>query len=123
PFSRFSFLPGRAARAYPLINVSEDNDHYYLEALAPGLKTQNLKVSVVGDQLTIEGEKENPARELKSEAWHRNEGSAGRFIRSLSLPGEVEPEKVNANYRNGLLEIVLPKAAASKPRQIAVNVA
>jgi len=123
PFSRFSFLPGRSARAYPLMNISEDPDHYYIEALAPGLNTENLKVAVVGEQLTIEGEKENPGRELKSEAWHRNERSAGRFVRTLTLPGEVEQDKVQVSYRNGLLEITLPRAAATKPRQIAVNVA
>jgi HSP20 family protein len=118
-----SFLPGRSARAYPLLNVSEDGDHYYIEALAPGLNAESLKVSVVEDQLTIEGEKASPGQNVKSEAWHRNERSTGRFIRTLTLPNQVQQEKVSATYHNGLLNITLPKTEAAKPRQIAVTVA
>jgi HSP20 family protein len=123
PFSRFSFLPGRAARAYPLINLSEDADHIYLEALAPGVAPDSLKVSVVRDQLTLEGEKAPGAAKIEPEAFHRSERSAGKFIRTVGLPAEVDPAGIKAEYRNGLLTMTLPKAEAAKPRQVTVKVA
>lgn len=122
PFSRISFLPGRASRAYPLINISEDNDNVYVDALAPGIDADSLNVSVTGDQLVISGEKKPLSENIKAEAIHRSERSAGQFARSLSLTVPVNAEKVKANYTDGVLRIVLPKSEAAKPRQIAVKV-
>lgn len=121
PFSRFSFLPGRAARAYPLVNVTEDADNVYVEALAPGIDPETLGVSIVQDTLTISGEK-LALRDVNPEAYHRNERSAGRFVRSFTLPAAVEQNDAKAEYRSGLLLITLPKAEQAKPRQIAVSV-
>ncbi|HOE94949.1 MAG TPA: Hsp20/alpha crystallin family protein [Candidatus Sumerlaeota bacterium] len=121
PFTRFSFLPGRAARAYPLLNISEDADNVYIEALAPGVDPQSLKVEVIRDQLSISGEKPAAVPDGKAEGYHRNERAAGRFVRTFTLPAEVEQDKVDAEYRDGLLTITLPKAEAAKPRQITVN--
>jgi len=122
PFSRISFLPGRASRAYPLVNVSEDHDNIYVDALAPGLEPSTLNVSVSGDQLAISGDKKALPKSVKPELVHRSERSAGQFSRTLSLPYDVEGEKVKANYENGVLKIVLPKAEAEKPKQIQVQV-
>jgi len=123
PFSKISFLPGRASRAYPLMNISEDNDNIYVDALAPGLEIGALNISVAGDQLVISGQKQALPKNVKSESIHRSERSAGQFSRSLSLSVGVESEKVQASYTNGMLKIVLPKLEAMKPRQIKVNVA
>jgi len=123
PFTRFSFLPGRAARMYPLINLSEDADHVYVEALAPGIDPKTLKVTVVRDQLTISGEKKRTNEEIKPEAWHRNERAAGSFLRTISLPMDVDEGKINAEYKNGLLTVTMPKAEAAKPKMISVNIA
>jgi HSP20 family protein len=122
PFSRISFLPGRASRAYPLMNISEDGNNIYVDALAPGLEPQTLNVSVSGNQLFISGEKKQLPKNVKPEAVHRNERSAGQFARSLSLSVSVETEKVQASYTDGILRIILPKLEAAKPRQIAVKV-
>jgi HSP20 family protein len=121
PFSRISFLPGRASRAYPLINISEDNNNLYVDALAPGLDPNTLKVSVAGDQLVIAGEKQPLAKNIKTEFIHRNERAAGQFTRSLSLSIGVESDQVQANYANGVLKIVLPKVEKAKPKQIAIK--
>ena len=121
PFSRISFLPGRASRAYPLINISEDNNNFYVDALAPGLDPETLSVSVTGDQLVISGEKKPLPKEIKSEFVHRSERAAGQFSRSLSLSVGVEGNKVQASYVNGVLKVVLPKVEAAKPRQIPVK--
>lgn len=122
PFSRTAFLPGRAARAYPLVNVGEDADHVYVEALAPGLDPGSLELSVVRDTLRIAGEKQAISADIKPEAYHRNERSAGKFVRTITLPTEVDGDKVNAEYKNGLLRIALSKAEAAKPKQITVKV-
>jgi len=122
PFSRISFLPGRASRAYPLMNISEDKDNVYVEALAPGLDPETIDVSVAGDQVGLSGEKKALPKNVKPELIHRSERSAGRFSRSLSLPVAIEGDKVRANYENGVLKIILPKVEAAKPRQIRVQV-
>jgi len=122
PFSRTSFLPGRAARGYPLLNIREDNDNVYVDALAPGVDPKTLDVSVKQNQLTISGEKKALLSSVKPTAVHRSERSDGLFSRSITLPMEVNAEKVKASYQDGLLKLVLPKAEAAKPRQIQVNV-
>jgi len=122
PFSRISFLPGRASQTYPLINISEDHDNMYVDALAPGLDPSSLNVSVAGDQLAISGEKKALPKSVNPELLHRSERSTGRFTRSFSLPFNVESDKVQAKYLDGVLRIVLPKVEEAKPRQIQVKV-
>jgi len=122
PVSQISFLPGISARAYPLLNMSEDKDNIYVEALAPGIDTGRLEISVVRDTLRIAGEKRPISADIKPEAFHRNERSAGKFVRNVTLPVEVNGDKVTAEYKNGLLLITLPKAEAAKPKQISVKV-
>jgi len=122
PQARFSFLPGRSARAYPLVNVSQDADNLLIEALAPGVNPDTIQLSVLGSQLTITGEKTAVGADTKSEAWHRSERAAGKFIRTIELPVAVEDKQVEAEYRNGLLTITLPKAEAAKPKQIEIKV-
>jgi len=122
PFFRTAFLPGRAARRYPLINLYEDKDAVYLEALAPGVDPATLSLSVVGNTLSITGEKRRVAGDVKPEAFHRSERATGKFVRHLQLPVEVDEGKVRADYKDGLLLITLPKAEKAKPKQIAVQV-
>ena len=122
PFSRVSFLPGTAPRAYPLVNLSEDHDNVYIEALAPGVDPKTLDITVQQDTVRIAGEKQPISEDLKLEAFHRNERGAGKFVRTLTLKTAVDTQKVAADYRNGLLLITLPKAEAAKPKQITVNV-
>ncbi len=122
PFSKMSFLPGRAARAYPLMNISEDDDNIYLDALAPGIEPDTLNVSVAGDQVIISGDKAPLPMDAKPESIHRSERSAGQFARSLSLAVSVESDNVEANYRDGVLKIVLPKSEEAKPKKVQVRV-
>jgi HSP20 family protein len=122
PFARGAFLPGRAARRYPLMNLSEDRDHVYVEALAPGVDVDSLALTVIRNVLSIAGEKRRTPDTIPPEAFHRNERAAGKFVRTVDLPVEVDAEQVTAAYQHGLLLVTLAKAAAAKPTQIPVTV-
>jgi HSP20 family protein len=118
-----AFLPSRAARHYPLLNLHEDGDTLYVEALAPGLEPASLELTVVDRTLTISGEKRRHPEDIKPEAFHRSEREAGRFRRTIEIPVEVDSTKVKADYSCGLLLVTLPKSERAKPKQIPVQVA
>lgn len=123
PFSRMSFLPGRGTRSYPLVNVREDDEKVTIEALAPGVAADAFDVSVTGKQISISGEKTPSGNEnINRESFHRNERSAGKFVRTFCLNTEVDQDNVEAKYSNGLLTISLKKAETAKPRQIEIKV-
>jgi HSP20 family protein len=104
------------------VNLTEDEGNLYVEALAPGVDPRTLDLSVVQNTLTIKGEKPGLAQ-VSAEAYHRNERAAGRFVRSIELLAEVDPAKIHADYRNGLLLVTLPKSEKAKPKQISISVA
>ena len=122
PFSRVAFLPGRAARMYPMINLTEDKDAFRVEALAPVVDSDSINVTVAHNQLTISGEKKPLGGDIKPDQFHRSERATGRFVRSIDLPAEVDSDKVTADYKDGILLIRLPKTEAAKPKQINVSV-
>jgi HSP20 family protein len=120
--SRVVFLPGKAPRQYPLINLNEDKDSLHLEALVPGVDPVSFDVAVVRNKLTLSGDKRRVDGEIRPEAFHRSERASGKFVRSLELPVEVDASKVQAEHKNGILKLTLPKAEKAKPKQITVNV-
>ncbi len=122
PLTRAAFLPGRWQRAYPLVNLQEDRDNLYVEAMAPGIDPKSLNITVVQNTLTITGEKMGPPAEMKPEAYHREERAAGKFSRAINLPVEIDEKGISAEYKNGLLLIKLPKSEKAKPKQINVQV-
>lgn len=122
PAGRLAFLPGRAARQYPLVNLYDDGRNLYVEALAPGVDPEKLEVTVLGNVLTIAGEKSGLAN-VPPERIHRSERAAGRFLRTIELPVEVDPNKVSATYQRGLLLLTLPRSEAAQPRRITVHTA
>ncbi len=118
---RAAFLPGRGARQYPRVNISEDQAALYVHALAPGLDTDSIKVTVADDVLSLAGEK--PAiRGVANGAFHRSERAAGSFQRSLELPCPVDETRVEAEYKDGILRLVLPKDQRTRPRSIEVKI-
>jgi len=109
------------AAAYPTINVWEEADAVYFEAELPGLDRKDLEIYVTGgNQVTIKGERKQPATPDKS-VWHRQERGQGAFVRSLTLPTPVNPDKVEASLENGVLLVKLAKHEAAKPRKITVK--
>jgi HSP20 family protein len=122
PFSRFSFLPGRSARSYPLVNVVERSESFEVEALAPGLDPSTLELSFSDRTLSISGEKTSIADETSNERVHRLERSGGRFHRTVRLEQDVDRDAIQAAYRDGILKVTLPKAESARPRSIEVEV-
>ncbi len=116
-------LPGSSsAGVFPLMNLTEDKDNYYVRAELPGLKSDELDISVTGDSLSISGERKFPVENEKAQ-YHRREREAGSFSRILTLPAQIDTSSVDARCVNGLLTVILPKAEEAKPRQISVKTA
>lgn len=111
----------RWRRTFPPVNVWEDSENLYAEAELPGVKSESLDITVVGNELTLKGERTTPSDE--GVTFHRRERGTGSFTRTLHLPVEVDANRVDANLTNGVLLITLPKAEAAKPKKVQVNVA
>lgn len=104
----------------PACDIFEDKDGIKIVAEVPGLRPEDVRISLENNTLTIRGEKKQVA-ETQTERVHRYERSYGAFERSFALPSTVDAEKVAADYDNGLLTITLPTAERAKPREIAVR--
>jgi HSP20 family protein len=117
----FDDTPSQRASAgvFPLINLTEDKDNYYVRAELPGVKSDELDIQVTGNNLAISGERKIAAQE--DARYHRREREAGTFSRIVGLPGEVDTDKVEARLENGILSIVVSKAEIAKPKQISVS--
>jgi HSP20 family protein len=114
-----AFLPGIGTRRYPRVNLSEDADNYYLDAFIPGVESESLDINLTGRSLTISGA--HKSEEPENVRWQRQERGRGKFMRVLELPLEVEAGKISAEYVDGMLRILLPKAENAKPRRISIN--
>lgn len=103
---------------FPALNAWEEREDIYVEAEVPGLAIENLDIQVKGDEVTIAGERKPSVGEV---TFHRRERGTGSFRRVVRLPVEVNADKVEANLRDGVLTLRLPKAEAAKPRKIEVK--
>lgn len=108
------------AGVFPLINVTEDKDNYYVRAELPGLQAEVLDISITGNSLALSGNREI-AGEAAEAKYHRREREGGKFSRVIELPEHVDSDKAAAKMKNGVLTITLPKAESAKPRQIQVK--
>jgi len=110
-------------QSYPAMNTWEDADAAWVEAELPGLTMNDLEVTVCGRDVTIKGERkigDPDAANAPGLSWHRRERSQGRFARSLSLPWDVDADKVEAKLHGGVLTVKLPKAESARPKKVKV---
>jgi HSP20 family protein len=114
-------LPAMIIQRKIPVNFSEDDNNIYIDALVPGVDPKVIELSVFKNTITISGEK-LPHAEQKKQLFHRNELSIGPFSRILDLPVDIDPERVNAECRDGLMHIILAKAENAKPRKIEISV-
>lgn len=104
----------------PPVDIFEDDRNITLQAEIPGLTEKDLDVRMENNILTISGERKLENEE-KKEHFHRIERQYGRFIRSFTLPGSVDPDSINAEFENGVLKIIIAKREEAKPKQIRIG--
>lgn len=112
--------PFARAAAYPAMNIWDAGDTLCVEAEVPGVSKDNLEILAIGNELTVKGRR-GPMEGKWT--YHRHERGAGEFSRSVTLPCEVDADKVEAVLDSGVLMLRLPKAEAAKPKQITVKTA
>ncbi len=112
--------PFAGYKAWPAIDVAEEEDAIVVRAEVPGCKAEDVEISVHGNVLTISGEKKHED-EKKEKGYYHIESAYGSFRRELTLPTDVDPEKVNAVCKDGVLSITLPKAVTAKAVKIKVK--
>lgn len=118
-FERFDNSRQETA-VFPLLNLWQQGDTYHLEAELPGLDLADLEVAVTGpNQLTLKGERKSATPDGGTP--HRQERAFGSFVRTVSLPTDIDADRVDARLENGVLKISLPKHEAAKPRKIAIK--
>ena len=105
----------------PAVDIYDTDNALVIKAELPGIEKDDVSVDVKGNVLTIKGERSFD-KEIKEENYYRKERSIGKFQRSFTLPEAVNPEAIKANFKNGVLEIEVPKPEEKKPKQISINV-
>jgi HSP20 family protein len=105
----------------PSIDIVEGENDFTVACELPGLEQKDIDLSIVSNVLTIKGDKKNE-RETRNGKYYKKETWSGSFQRTLSLPSSVDPERVNAQLKDGILTVSLPKKEEAKPKQISVNV-
>jgi HSP20 family protein len=105
----------------PLVDISEDDHEYLIRAELPGVEKDQFKVTVEDGNLLIAGQRESE-KEEKNRKYHRIERSYGSFLRSFSMPDDADGAHIKAEFKNGVLNVHLPKSEAAKPRSIEVSV-
>jgi HSP20 family protein len=110
----------RPASSYPAMNIWVRDDAAVVSAELPGVSPKEIEISIVGESLTLSGERK-PDEPAVGTKYHRRERGCGEFSRTIDLPYRVDADDIEANIRNGVLAIHLPRAAADKPRKISVK--
>ncbi|HEU4344968.1 MAG TPA: Hsp20/alpha crystallin family protein [Candidatus Binatia bacterium] len=105
----------------PAVDLYEDKNDIVVKAELPGIEKDNVEVNLTDHTLTIKGEKKKE-EEVKEENYYRTERSYGSFVRTLELPKDVHADKVKANFKDGILEVRLPKTEEAKAKEIKVKV-
>lgn len=122
-FKQFNELFNRSAGAdfydsslssfSPVVNIKETKDSYHVEAEIPGVKKEDVEVSIKDDYLVIKGEKKS-FNEDKREQYHRVERSHGSFYRTIALPSDIDKDKINAELKDGVLTVEIMKSESKK---------
>ena len=121
-FGRFNFLDDQLPSGTwaPAVDVAEEKDKLLVKMEVPGIEEKDLKIHFEDGILTVTGERQFERTDERN--YHRIERAYGTFTRTFSLPRSVDANQITASYRNGILEIEIPKKEEAKPKQIAINV-
>jgi HSP20 family protein len=117
--TRSSWLTPGIESYFP-VDLYETKDEVVVEAALPGVKPEDIDISVTGQTVTVKGESKDE-HESKAQNFYRHERRHGTFVRQFQLPTEVDSDKAQASFEHGVLELRLPKSEAMKPKSIKVN--
>ena len=106
----------------PAVDIQETDNEFIVKADLPDVKKEDVKVHLQDGVLAIEGER-RVEKEEKGKQFHRMEREYGKFVRRFAMPTEIDPEKVRAEFKDGVLHVILPKAPAVKPKLIDIKLA
>jgi len=116
----FNGIGVQSSKTYPALNIWSNVECAFVTAELPGYEPKDFNASVVGDMLVLNGERKSP--EIgKNDVFQRQERAYGRFERSIRLPFPVESDKISATFRDGVLNITLPRSEDDKPRRIEIQ--
>ena len=104
----------------PVVDVYENDNNIVIKAELPGVDKENIHIDVKDGVLTLKGERSSD-NEVKEDNYYRRERKLGKFVRHFKLPGEVDEEKISADYKDGILKIDIPKPEEHKPKKITVH--
>jgi HSP20 family protein len=104
----------------PAVDLYEKDDHFVIKAELPGVDKKNIAIDLKDRVLTISGER-SYENEVKEESYYRRERSYGKFQRAFTLPADVDSEKINAEFKDGLLQIEVPKPEQQKPKLVTIH--
>jgi HSP20 family protein len=113
--------PFRGYKAWPALDVAEKDGKVVVRAEVPGCKAEDIDISVYGDTLTISGEKKDSRQEKDNDGWYHLETSYGSFRREITLPAEIDENKIEAVCKDGVLSVTLPKAETTKAVKVKVQ--
>lgn len=122
PLKNSGLARSETSQWVPAVDVKEDEHKYQFLMDLPGIKKEDVNISMHDNVLTIEGSREHEMEENEKEKYYRYERVKGKFYRQFTLPESVNEENIKANMKNGVLEILIPKKEAPKARTIKVSV-
>jgi len=105
----------------PSIDVYEEKDSVVVKAELPGMTKEDIEVNLAGENLTIKGEKKED-KEVKEDNYYRRERSYGSFLRTVALPSEVKRDEIKASFKDGVLEVRMPKTEDAKKKSVSVKI-
>jgi len=105
---------------HPVVDIYDNDDTIVIKAELPGVDKKDIKLDVNGRILTLKGERSTD-NEVKEDDYYRRERSFGKFERSFTLSADVDPDKIKADFKDGILKLNIPKPEAHKPKQISVH--
>ncbi len=114
-------IGGMSGRGSVALDIAESADQYEVRAALPGVKPEDVQITVQGDNLTIRGEVKGEEERKTDQNWLARERVTGTFYRSISLPLPVSAEKAQAHFEHGILYLTLPKAEEAKPKEIRID--
>lgn len=113
--------PGLQAAFLPALDVAEEKDKFLIRCDLPGLRREDVSVTLQDNYLTIKGERKHEA-ETRETSYYRRERVSGTFTRMIEMPMSVDAKKIDAHFRDGVLHVTLPKSEEAKPKQIEIKV-